>query len=72
MLGQAGQEMHPCIDSQNPRAFLISVSEEQLGLTALAGINTNRVSQRVWITWGSYSLSVGRQHAVRNAHITPR
>lgn len=72
MLVQAGREMHPCIDSQNPSAFLISVNEERLGLTALAVINPNRVSQHAWITWGSYSPSVGRQHAGRNAHITPR
>lgn len=72
-LEEAGQELRPCIKSQNPRAFLHSVNEERLGLTALAWINPNTVgSQRAWITRGSYSPTVGGQSAAKNAHASPR
>lgn len=72
-LEEASRELQPRVDSQNPRAFLHSVNEERLGLTAPARINPNTVgSQRAQITRGSYSPAVGRQRAVKNAHVSPR
>lgn len=69
----AGQELHPCTDSLKFTCLPPQQNEEWLGLTALGCIIPNTVgSQCAWITWGSFSPTAGRQHAVRNAHISPR
>lgn len=68
---EAGQEPHPSIDSQNPRAFLHSVNEERLGLTALAWRNPNAVGSQRAGNVGQLKPTAGRKSAVKKAHTSP-